>query len=36
MIDDYKLAFRPLNRFGPDELEERHKLLFDMAKEIWK
>ena len=36
MMDDYKLAFRPLNTFGPDELEERHKLLFDMAKEIWK
>lgn len=36
MMTDYRLAFRPLNIFGPDELEERHKLLFDMAKKIWK
>ena len=36
MMDDYELAFRPLNTFGPDELEERHKLLFDMASNIWK
>ena len=32
MINDYELNFRPLNTFGPEELEERHKLLFDMAK----
>jgi uncharacterized protein with ParB-like and HNH nuclease domain len=36
MIDKYKLSFRPINEFGPTELEERHKLLFDMAKNIWK
>ena len=36
MINNYKLSFRPMNEFGPTELEERHKLLFDMAKNIWK
>ena len=36
MMNDYKLAFRAMNVFGPDELDERHKLLFDMAKSIWK
>ncbi len=36
MINDYELNFRPLNTFGPEELEERHKLLFDMAKNIWE
>ena len=29
------LAFKPLNKFGPDELEERHKLLFELCKLIW-
>lgn len=36
MIDKYNLSFRPINEFGPDELEERHKLLFDVARNIWK
>lgn len=36
MINEYNLSFRWMNAFGPDELEERHKLLFDMAKIIWK
>jgi uncharacterized protein with ParB-like and HNH nuclease domain len=36
MMDNYKLSFRPMNAFGPTELEERHKLLFDMVKNIWK
>ena len=31
MIDKYKLSFRPINEFGPTELEERHKLLFDSS-----
>lgn len=31
-----KLAFRPLEKFGPDELEERQKLLFDMSALIWQ
>ena len=36
MISKYKLNFRPMNEFGPNELEERHKLLFDMVNQIWK
>lgn len=35
MINKYKLNFRPLNEFGSNELEERHKLLFDMVAHIW-
>ena len=29
------LQVRPLPTFGPEELEERHKLLFDMSAMIW-
>jgi hypothetical protein len=29
------LNFRPLDKFGSDELEERHKLLFDILALIW-
>lgn len=36
MIRKYQLNFRPMNEFGPSELEERHKLLFDMVNHIWK
>lgn len=36
MIEKYKLNFRPMATFGPEELEERHKLLFEMAKIIWE
>lgn len=36
MIEKYNLNFRPLDTFGPDELDERHKLLFNIAKIIWK
>jgi len=36
MISKYKLSFRPMNEFGPSELEERHKLLFDMVAIIWR
>ncbi len=36
MIDEYDLKFRPMDSFGPDELEERQRLLFDIAKIIWK
>jgi uncharacterized protein with ParB-like and HNH nuclease domain len=36
MIAIYNLNFRPMNEFGPDELEERHRLLFEMVKIIWK
>ncbi len=35
MIKKYKLKFRPMNEFGQAELEERHKLLFDMVSYIW-
>jgi hypothetical protein len=27
--------FQPLNKFGPEELEERQRLLFDMSAIIW-
>jgi uncharacterized protein with ParB-like and HNH nuclease domain len=36
MIEKSKLGFRPMVEFGPSELEERHKLLFDIVKCIWK
>jgi uncharacterized protein with ParB-like and HNH nuclease domain len=36
MINKYKLTFRHMDTFGPDELEERHKLLYDMVCVIWK
>ncbi|WP_428000143.1 DUF262 domain-containing protein [Acidovorax sp.] len=31
----HKLAFRPLDQFGPKELEERQRLLYDMLHLIW-
>ena len=31
----HQLAFRPLDTFGPDEVEERQKLLFDITGLIW-
>lgn len=36
MIINYKLNFRPMNEFGQSELEERHKLLYDMVSYIWE
>lgn len=36
MIKKYSLNFRPMDKFGSEELEERHKLLFDMTKIVWK
>lgn len=36
LIKSYKLNFREMNTFGPDELEERHRLLFEIVKIIWK
>lgn len=36
MMVTYKLNFRPMPEFAQAELEERHKLLFDMASFIWK
>jgi uncharacterized protein with ParB-like and HNH nuclease domain len=35
MINTYKLNFRPMSTFGPNELEDRHKLLFEIVKLIW-
>ncbi len=35
MINKYKLNFRAMNEFGQAELEERHKLLYDMVSQIW-
>ena len=35
MMKKFNLKFRPMDKFGPNELEERHKLLFDMIKVIW-
>ncbi|TAK18300.1 MAG: DUF262 domain-containing protein [Myxococcaceae bacterium] len=34
-IAKHKLNFRALNDFGPAEVEERHRLLFDLCKLIW-
>jgi len=36
MINKYKLNFRPMNEFGPAELEERQRLLFDIVTYIWE
>ncbi|MDB5243929.1 MAG: hypothetical protein JWP57_4555 [Spirosoma sp.] len=36
MIDKYQLDFQPMPTFGPEELEKRHRLLFDMVKIIWQ
>lgn len=33
--DSHRLPFRPMDTFGPDELEERQKLLFELANLIW-
>ncbi|MFR4037725.1 MAG: DUF1524 domain-containing protein [Butyricimonas faecalis] len=34
-IQSSKLNFRPMDKFGPEELEERQKLLFEIIKHIW-
>lgn len=36
MIDKYNLSFRPYSQFGPDELEERQRLLYSIVKIIWR
>lgn len=33
--DRYHLALAPLDRFGPEELEARHRLLFEITKIVW-
>ena len=35
MINKYNFNFRPLNKYGPVEIEERHKLLYEMVWAIW-
>jgi hypothetical protein len=35
-IDKTHLQFKPLTEFGPEQLEERHRLLYEMVKLIWK
>lgn len=34
-MDRHKLPFKALDTFGPDEIEERQKLLFEVCKLIW-
>jgi len=36
MISKYQLHFRYMNSFGQDELDERHKLLYEIVEHIWK
>ena len=33
--EHYNLDLKPLDQFGPDELEGRHRLLFEIAKIVW-
>ncbi|MEC0304813.1 hypothetical protein, partial [Terribacillus saccharophilus] len=35
MIRKYSLEFYPLNIFGPEEVEVRHKLLYEIVKTVW-
>ena len=35
MINEYKLNFKSYEQFGAEELEERHRLLFDIIKIVW-
>lgn len=35
MINNLQLDFEPMDKFGPAELEKRHKLLYDIIKIIW-
>jgi hypothetical protein len=36
MIKKYNLKFRHIDAFGDKDLEERHKLLFDIIKIVWQ
>ena len=33
--DQFNLNLRPLDHFGPEELESRHRLLFEMVRIMW-
>ena len=35
-IKEINLNIRPMDSFGPDEIEERHRLMFDLFKLIWQ
>ena len=35
LCEQHKLDLRPFDHFGPDELEARHRLLFDIVKIVW-
>lgn len=35
MMKKHNLKFRPMDQFGPVELEERHRLLFEIIMKIW-
>ena len=35
MIENFDLKFCPLDKFGPKELDDRHRLLFNIANLIW-
>ena len=35
MMKEHNLNFRHMDTFGPEELEERHKLLYEITKIIW-
>ena len=34
-VKEHQLAFKALDKFGPDELEERQRLLFELSALIW-
>ncbi len=34
-VEKHGLSFRPLGKFGPEEIEERQKLLFALSNLIW-
>jgi hypothetical protein len=36
MKNKFGLDFRAIDNFGPSELEERHQLLFNISKNIWR
>lgn len=36
MLKKHSLKFEPMDDFGPDELEKRHRLLYDIVKIIWE
>ena len=34
--EKFALCFKPMKKFGPAELEQRHQLLYKISKIIWK